>query len=186
VPGVMTGLAPVSAHVPTFRAARRPIWASAPFRAWAQTTPGLGPELPHVMLSGRRLGEVPVVSGSCQETGITKAPALQFDMEYLDLDIGTIDPQVMEMMPESMMQEYQIIPLDLESVDASWFRLNMDLDCVLVAREQAQAVISGYMEQKESESVDLMLQGFTSTDVQFEDRGEKSGDQQADAAPIFR
>ena len=151
--------------------------------------------------SGRRLGEILVASGHCQETDISKALALQFDMEYVDLDIGTINPQVMEMMPESMMQEYQIIPLDytdgrlrvaitdpldLESVDAIRFRLNMEVDCVLAAREQVQQVISGYTEQAESESVDSMLQEFTSTDIQFEDRGEKGADDHAESAPIIR
>ncbi|HUU10315.1 MAG TPA: ATPase, T2SS/T4P/T4SS family [Phycisphaerae bacterium] len=151
--------------------------------------------------SGRRLGEILVAGAACAETDVTKALALQFDMEYVDLDIGSINPQVMEMMPESMMQEYHIIPLeyadgrlkvaitdplDLESVDAIRFRLNMDVDCVLAAREQVQQVISGYTEQTESESVDSMLQEFTSTDIQFEDRGEKGGDQHAEAAPIIR
>ena len=151
--------------------------------------------------SGRRIGEILVAGGACGETDVTKALALQFDMQYVDLDIGTINPQVMEMMPESMMQEYHIIPLeyadgrlkvaitdplDLESVDAIRFRLNMDVDCVLAAREQVQQVIAGYTEQTESESVDSMLQEFTSTDIQFEDRGEKGGDQHAEAAPIIR
>jgi type IV pilus assembly protein PilB len=100
-----------------------------------------------------------------------------------------------------MMREYQVIPLeyadgrlkvaitdplDLESVDAIRFRLNMDVDCVLAAREQVQAVISSYTEQSESESVDSMLQEFTSTDVQFEDRGEKEGELHAESAPIVR
>jgi type IV pilus assembly protein PilB len=151
--------------------------------------------------SGRRLGEILVASASCKESDVTKALALQFDMEYVDLDIGTINPQVLEMVPEAMMQEYQIIPLeytdgrlkvaitdplDLESVDAIRFRLNMEVDCVLAARERVQTVISGYTEQSESESVDSMLQEFTSTDVQFEDRGEKGADDQADSAPIIR
>jgi type IV pilus assembly protein PilB len=126
--------------------------------------------------SGRRLGEILVASGFCTEVDITKALALQFDMEFVDLDIGTIDPQVMEMMPEAMMREYQVLPLeykdgrlkvaitdplDLESVDAIRFRLNMDVDCVLASREKVRQIIAGYTEQSESESVDSMLQEFT-------------------------
>ena len=151
--------------------------------------------------SGRRLGEVLVASGACSQADISKALALQFDMEYVDLDIGTINPTVMEMMPETMMKEYQIVPLDyadgrlkvaitdpldLESVDAIRFRLNMDVDCVLASREQVEAIISGYTEQTESESVDSMLQEFTATDIQFEDRGEEGSELHAEAAPIIR
>jgi type IV pilus assembly protein PilB len=151
--------------------------------------------------SGRRLGEILVASAACVQTDVTKALALQFDMEYVDLDIGTINPQVMEMMPEAMMKEYQIIPLeyadgrlkvaitdplDLESVDAIRFRLNMDVDCVLASREQVEQIISSYTEQTESESVDSMLQEFTATDIQFEDRGEKGADMHAESAPIIR
>jgi type IV pilus assembly protein PilB len=151
--------------------------------------------------SGRRLGEVLVASGACTQTDVAKALALQFDMEYVELDIGTINPQVMEMMPDTMMKEYQIIPLDyadgrlkvaitdpldLESVDAIRFRLNMDVDCVLAAREQVEQIIASYTEQSESESVDSMLQEFTATDVQFEDRGEEGAELHAEAAPIIR
>jgi type IV pilus assembly protein PilB len=151
--------------------------------------------------SGRRLGEVLVGMGACEEQDVAKALALQFDMEYVELDIGTMNPQVMEMVPEAMMEEYQIVPLDytdgrlrvaitdpldLESVDAIRFRLNMDVDCVLASRQAVRQVIAGYTEQTESESVDSMLQEFTSTDVQFEDRGEKGADQHAESAPIIR
>ncbi|HUX00457.1 MAG: ATPase, T2SS/T4P/T4SS family [Phycisphaerae bacterium] len=151
--------------------------------------------------SGRRLGEILVGMSACTETDVTKALALQFDMEFVELDIGTINPQVMEMMPDAMMQEYQILPLDyqegrlkvaitdpldLESVDAIRFRLNMEVDCVLASREQVRHVISSYTDRTESESVDSMLQEFTASDVQYEDRGQADGAQHAESAPIIR
>jgi type IV pilus assembly protein PilB len=151
--------------------------------------------------SGRRLGELLINMGACAEEDIMKALALQFDMEYVDLDIGNVNSQVMEMMPESMMREYQIIPLeykdgrlkvaitdplDLESVDAIRFRLNMDVDCVLAARQKVEQIIGGYTEQTESESVDSMLQEFTATDVDFVDRGEKGAEMHAESAPVIR
>jgi type IV pilus assembly protein PilB len=107
----------------------------------------------------------------------------------------------MEMMPESMMKEYQIIPiehkdgrlkvaitdpLDLESVDAIRFRLGMDIDCVLAAKAKVQQIIQAYTEQTESESVDSMLQEFTSSDVDFVDSGEKGAEVHAESAPIIR
>jgi type IV pilus assembly protein PilB len=151
--------------------------------------------------SGRRLGEVLISMDACTERDVTKALALQFNMEFVDLDIGTIDPQVMEMVPEAMMREYQILPLayeegrlkvaitdplDLESVDAIRFRLNMDVDCVLAAPEQVKQIVASYTEQAESESVDSMLQEFTASDIEFEDRGERGGDAHAESAPIIR
>jgi type IV pilus assembly protein PilB len=144
--------------------------------------------------SGRRLGEVLVAAGACTDDDVTKALALQFDMQFVDLDIGAINPQVMEMMPEAMMKEYQIVPLeykdgrlkvaiidplDLESVDAIRFRLNLDVDCVLASREKVQQIIQMHTEQSESQSVDSMLQEFTATDVDFVDRGEKGAEMHA-------
>ncbi|MGB2997085.1 MAG: GspE/PulE family protein [Phycisphaerae bacterium] len=151
--------------------------------------------------SGRRLGEVLISMDACTERDVTKALALQFNMEFVDLDIGTIDPQVMEMVPEAMMREYQVLPLayeegrlkvaitdplDLESVDAIRFRLNMDVDCVLAAPEQVKQIVASYTEQAESESVDSMLQEFTASDIEFEDHGERGGDAHAESAPIIR
>jgi len=151
--------------------------------------------------SGRRLGEVLISLDACTERDVTKALALQFNMEFVDLDIGTIDPQVMEMVPEAMMREYQILPLayeegrlkvaitdplDLESVDAIRFRLNTDVDCVLAVPEQVKQIIASYTEQAESESVDSMLQEFTASDIEFEDRGERGGDTHGESAPIIR
>src|SRR5512139_1578934 len=52
----MTGFMPTSGHVPTLRCDIRPYWASAPLIAWAKTTPGRGPELPHVKLMGVSFG----------------------------------------------------------------------------------------------------------------------------------
>jgi type IV pilus assembly protein PilB len=151
--------------------------------------------------SGRRMGEILVSSGHCGEDDVTKALALQFDMEFVDLDSGTMNPQVMEMVPDAMMKEYQVVPLeykdgrlkvaitdplDLESVDAIRFRLNMEVECVLASREKVKGIITSYTEQTESESVDTMLQEFTSSDVDFVDRGEKDGAEHAEAAPIIR
>jgi len=151
--------------------------------------------------SGRRLGEILVESNACSEADVTKALALQFDMPYVALDIGTLNPQVMEMVPEAMMKEYQILPLayddgrlkvaitdplDLESVDAIRFRLGMGVDCVLAAREQVRQIIASYTEQTESQSLDTMLQEFTDSDIQFEDRGEGDAETHAESAPIVR
>ncbi|MBM4018250.1 MAG: type II/IV secretion system protein [Planctomycetes bacterium] len=151
--------------------------------------------------SGRRLGEILISTGACTEEDIMRALAIQFDMEFVDVDLATVKPEVMEMMPEAMMKEYQIVPLeykdgrlkvaitdplDLESVDAIRFRLNMDVDCVLAAREKVQEIIKAYTEQAESESVDTMLQEFTSSDVDFVDRGEKGAELHAESAPIIR
>jgi type IV pilus assembly protein PilB len=151
--------------------------------------------------SGRRLGEALTAMGVCTEADVTKALASQFGMEYVDLDVGAINPQVMEMVPEAMMREYQVLPLayeegrlrvaitdplDLESVDALRFRLNMDIDCVLAGRQQVEQIIASYTEQTESQSVDSMLQEFTASDIQFEDRGEADAEKRAESAPIIR
>jgi type IV pilus assembly protein PilB len=68
------------------------------------------------------------------------------------------------MVPEEMMKEYQILLLSHEEG-----RLNV-----------------ATMDPLDLASLDHMLQEFTNSDVQFEDRGEGDGEIHAESAPIIR
>ncbi|MDP6380564.1 MAG: ATPase, T2SS/T4P/T4SS family [Phycisphaerae bacterium] len=151
--------------------------------------------------SGERIGETLVKLKSCTNADVTRALATQFDMEYVDLDVGQINTEVLQMMPEAMMREYVVLPLgyednrmkvaitdplDVETIDTLRFRLGVEVDCVLAPREQVQGILKSFTDQVASESVDSMLQEFTESDVLVEDHAEAAAEDDADSAPVIR
>ena len=154
------------------------------------------------MESGQKIGECLVEAGVCSSSNVVKALALQFDMEYVDLDVVSISHDVFELIPESIIIEYTVLPLsrdrnklkvaitdplDLETIDALRFRLNMDVETALAPRDKVLQVISSYTGEVEAGEVDTMMQEFTEA---FEaGQGEQEEDvvvSDGDDAPIIR
>jgi len=126
--------------------------------------------------SGRRVGECLVETGACRSEDVVKALALQFDMEYVDLDVVSIGHDIFELIPENIIREYTVLPLareknklkvavtdplDLETIDALRFRLNMEIEAALAPREKVLQVINSYTGEVEAGEVDTMMQEFT-------------------------
>src|SRR5664280_2699010 len=61
--------------------------------------------------SGRKLGECLIQMTVCSAADVCKALALQFDMEYVDLDVVSIGHEVFELIPENIIREYTVLPL---------------------------------------------------------------------------
>ena len=152
--------------------------------------------------SGKRLGECLVALGACSDVDVVKALALQFDMEYVDLDVVSISHDVFELIPENIIQEYTVLPLsrernklkvaitdplDLETIDALRFRLNMEVETALAPRKKVLQVINSYTSDVEASEVDTMMQEFTEA---FEASGGgqagEAGASEGDDAPIIR
>ncbi|HOI54992.1 MAG TPA: ATPase, T2SS/T4P/T4SS family [Phycisphaerae bacterium] len=154
------------------------------------------------MESGHRIGEILIEMGLVKSDDVVKALALQFDMEYVDLDVVSIGHDVFELIPENIIREYTVLPLardknrlkvaitdplDLDTIDALRFRLNMDIETALAPKEKVQAVISSYTGQVESNDVDSMMQEFTETYMEGGARGDgEKGGGEGDDAPIIR
>ena len=153
------------------------------------------------MENGRKIGENLVQIAACSSNDVTKALAIQYDMEFVDLDVVSISHDVFELIPENIIREYTVLPLsreknrlkvvitdplDLETIDALRFRLNMDIETALAPREKVLAVINSYTGQIESQEVDNMMQEFTESMVESSGSGISSGSTESDDAPIIR
>jgi type IV pilus assembly protein PilB len=94
----------------------------------------------------------------------------------------TIPPSVVELVPESVARENDILPMaqengalkiimsdpsDFDTLQKLQFILNKDIQPVLAAREQIVEAINRHYGQTETESVDSMLQEFTDTQIDF-------------------
>ena len=152
--------------------------------------------------SGQKLGECLIQQKVCSSSDVVKALALQFDMEYVDLDVISISHDVFELIPENIIREYTVLPLarernklkvaitdplDLDTIDALRFRLNMDIETALAPREKVLGVINSYTGEVEAGEVDTMMQEFTEA---FESgaggEARDTGTGEADDAPIIR
>ncbi len=154
------------------------------------------------METGRRLGECLVELELCKQKDVVKALALQFDMEYVDLDVVSIGHDVFDLVPEAIIREYTVLPLsrernklkvaitdplDLETVDALRFRLNMDIETALAPRDKVLQVIDTFTGDVESSDVDTMMQEFTEDFEAGEVEGEDvKANEERDDAPIIR
>ncbi len=153
------------------------------------------------MENGRKIGDNLVEMGACSSNDVTKALAIQYDMEFVDLDIVSISHDVFELIPENIIREYTVLPLsreknrlkvaitdplDLETIDALRFRLNMDVETALAPRDKVQAVINSYTGQIESQEVDNMMQEFTESLIESGGASIGEGEIESDDAPIIR
>lgn len=153
------------------------------------------------MENGRKIGENFVQMGLCTSSDVTKALAIQYDMEFVDLDVVSISHDVFELIPENIIREYTVLPmsreknrlkvvitdpLDLETVDALRFRLNMDIETALAPSDKVLDVINSYTGQIESQEVDSMMQEFTESLVDAGGGGIGPGSSESDDAPIIR
>ena len=119
--------------------------------------------------SRRRIGEVLVEMGYVKETDVAKALALQFDMEYIDLETGDpINKESLTLLPQDVIRKYLVLPLgqnngrlkiiihdpmDLETLDNLRFRLNCDLETAISARGKIKEFIDDMLSETQ-ESID--------------------------------
>jgi type IV pilus assembly protein PilB len=154
------------------------------------------------MDSGQKIGECLVQLGACTSADVVKALALQFDMEYVDLDVVSISHDVFELIPENIIKEYTVLPLarernklkvaitdplDLDTIDALRFRLNMEIETALAPRDKVLQIINSYTGEVETgEEVDTMMQEFTEAFESGKGGGGEPGAVEGDDAPIIR
>ena len=133
------------------------------------------------------------------EEDITKALAIQNDMEYIDLDQNILAASDFKLLPEDIIRRHQVLPLgmdkgklrivisdpnDLETLEALRFRLNKPIETCLAEKSQIKRHIDRLFSE-EQRSIDEMVRRMsvdrgTSIDVKV---GEKK---ETDEAPIIR
>ncbi|MEZ6089731.1 MAG: GspE/PulE family protein [Pirellulaceae bacterium] len=121
----------------------------------------------------------------------TQALADFHKFEYVNLNETRIDENVIELVPESVARENNVLPIsgdqhvlkvlisdpfDLETVEKLRFILNRKVETALAPKTSIQEAINRYYGQVEGESADSMLQEFTDTAIDFTETEEDSVD----------
>ncbi|MBN1553921.1 MAG: Flp pilus assembly complex ATPase component TadA [Phycisphaerae bacterium] len=166
------------------------------------TDSGLREALEYTRNEGVRIGEALVALGLTDEEDVTKALALQYDMEYVDLDRNIISASEATLLPEDRVKRHLVIPmardekgrlkviitdpLDLETLDMLRFMLNEDPVPCLASRSKVRAYIDTNIGTKMS--VDQQVKEFQNANLADGDAPmEIVGDDEDDAtAPVVR
>ncbi|QDV67911.1 Type II/IV secretion system protein [Rosistilla carotiformis] len=140
--------------------------------------------------SGLHISEALDKLGYATPEESTKALADFHKLEYINLSEVRIDETVIELVPESVARENNVLPIggdenvlkvlisdpfDLETVEKLRFILNRKVETALAPKTSIQEAINRYYGQVEGESADSMLQEFTDTAIDFTETEEDSG-----------
>ena len=155
----------------------------------------------HAKRSGGRPADALIRLGYATGEQVMKAVARQYGLDFCDLAEVTIPPHVVELVPESVARENQIIPLshennalqivmsdpnDLDTIEKLRFILNKDIQPVLSDREDIITAINTHYGQSETESVDSMLSEFTDTQIDFTETEATGGLASGDESGMIR
>lgn len=166
------------------------------------TTGGVEEAQDYAGQNGMRIGEALVVLGLADEEDVTKALAIQYDMEYIDLDRNAVVPTELHLIPEELIRRHLILPLskenghlkvvitdplDLETLDMLRFRLNCELDPCLASKTKMREFIEHFVGS--DVSVDRTVQKLqqddsAAADILMARSGQDADDE--DTAPIIR
>lgn len=132
------------------------------------------------------------------EEEVTKALAIQYDMEYIDLDKNMLGASDFKLLPEDLIRRHQVLPWgedkgklrvvvgdpnDLETLEALRFRLNKPIETCLACKTQIKRHIDRLFAE-EQKSIDEMVRKMSV------DRGAsidvKPGQKEDEDAPIIR
>jgi type IV pilus assembly protein PilB len=155
--------------------------------------------------TAKRVGEVLIEQGACDEQAIVRALAEQFDMDYIPLDGGEGSPTPdMDLIPKDVIKKHVILPLskeggklkliihdplNLELLDLLRFRLNCEIEPALSTKTAILAFISGDSGGSETmftdtslvtDSVDVTVDRSVDTSV------DTSIDVDSEQAPIVK
>ncbi len=139
---------------------------------------------------------------------VAKALAKFHKIPYVDLSKVKISESVIELVPESVARENNVLPykdedgaltvlisnpFDIETIEKLRFILNRKIETALSPKESILGAINQYYGQVEGESADSMLQEFTDTAIDFTETegdggGSGGGEETVDSssAPVVR
>ena len=151
------------------------------------------------------VGDCLVQLGYCTSEEVTQAMAEFHKMEFVDLASIKIPDEVIQLVPESVAREQNVIPISedgdalkvlisdpmaFETIEKLRFILNRRIETALAPRQNIAEAINRYYGQVEGESADSMMQEFTDTQIDFtvtdeSSRGNEDGVDD-DSAPIVK
>jgi len=165
------------------------------------TEKALTEALQYGMEHHKRIGEALLELQSCGEDDVAKALALQFGLEYVDLDKQPVNRDSLDLIPSKLIEELRILPmgedgsrlkvlitdpLDLEALDLLRFRLNREVVPSLAALGKVKRFIDKFV----NPDGDVLSQTMASIDQDAPDDDKRGGlkvkDEEGDDAPIIR
>ncbi len=152
------------------------------------------------------VGDVLVQMEYCTPEEVAKAMAKHHKIPYVDLRSTAISDEVIELVPESVARENNVLPFsevdgalriliadpfDLETIEKLRFILNRKIETALAPKSAILGAINKYYGQVEGESADSMLQEFTDTAIDFTETdsggdGGMSEEVDDNSAPVIR
>ena len=136
---------------------------------------------------------------------VAQALAKHHKIPFVDLRSASISDSVIELVPESVARENNVLPFsdedgalriliadpfDLETIEKLRFILNRKIETALAPKGAITAAINKYYGQVEGESADSMLQEFTDTAIDFTETDSDSERNEEDvddsSAPVIR
>lgn len=155
--------------------------------------------------TGKSVAQTITQLGYATEEEVMMALAKSHRMEFVDLTKVDIPEMVVELMPEAVARENNVIPLaetdrglkvlmsdpdDVDTVEKLRFILNRDVTVALATRASITLEINRKYGQVEGESADSILQEFTDTAIDFtetvDDEDSDSSSESEGSAPIVR
>ena len=155
--------------------------------------------------TSKSIAQVIVQLGYAKDEEVMKALAKAHRMEYVDLSQVEIPERVIELMPEAVARENNVIPLDetdrgikvlmsdpedVDTIEKLRFILNRDITVALATRSAIALGINRKYGQVEGESADSVLQEFTDTAIEFtvtrDDEDDSGKEVEDNSAPIVR
>ena len=155
--------------------------------------------------TSKSIAQVIVQLGYAKDEEVMKALAKAHRMDYVDLSQVEIPERVIELMPEAVARENNVIPLDetdrgikvlmsdpedVDTVEKLRFILNRDITVALATRSAIALGINRKYGQVEGESADSVLQEFTDTAIEFtvtrDDEDDSGKEVEDNSAPIVR
>lgn len=154
-----------------------------------------------------QVGDALVQLGYVAPRDVYQALAEFHKLKFVDLTEMRIADEIIQLIPESVARENNVIayesgddneslhvlisdPFDLETIEKLRFILNRKIETALAPREAISEAINRYYGQVEGESADSILQEFTDTQIDFTETAEDAmgGDEGVDesSAPIVR
>ncbi len=149
--------------------------------------------------TGRAVESILIDSKLASEENVTKALAIQNDIEFIDLNKNFVAPGDFRLLPADLIKRHQVLPLgeengklrivigdpnDLETLEAIRFRLNRPVETCLAVKSDIKKQIDR-MFAEEQKSLDEMVRQMSL------DRGATiditaGKDKEGDEAPIVR
>lgn len=155
--------------------------------------------------SQQDIGDVLIQMEYATPEEVAEAMATHHKIPYVDLRSAQIPDEVIELVPESVARENNVLPFseddgalrilisdpfDLETIEKLRFILNRKIETALAPKTSITGAINKYYGQVEGESADSMLQEFTDTAIDFTetDADSESREEEVDdnSAPVIR